>query len=97
MGMSKEIAMKKRIQYCQCNLRKQITASEQKETTAYIPAKFARVGKVVRIRTEDDRQWSDGWEVMTVGASVWSDDLPDSHSAIKSHRTSTGDTLPRNR
>lgn len=87
--------MKKRTKYCQCTLRKTVAPGTVIERVSYIPAKYARVGDVVRLQ-DDAGEWTDGWIVKTTGEIIESDDLPDSHRAIKHHRKETGDTLPRN-
>ena len=90
--------MKKRIQYRQCTLRKRLSSENSSHSivqVAYIPSTFACLNRFVRIKG-DDGEWSDHWRVEGVGMSIWSDDLPDSHKAIKRHRQSTGDMLPRN-
>ena len=86
--------MKKRIQYRQCTLRKRLSSGSSRVRVSFIPAALACVGKTVRLQNESD-QWSDGWRVESVGAAIWSSDLPDSHNAIKRHRDATGDRLPR--
>lgn len=87
--------MKKRIQYCQCTLRKQVSPGTELVRVSYIPAKYARVADTVRLQ-DDDGEWTDGWRIESVGDVTESDDLPDSHNAIKHHRKKTGDALPRN-
>ena len=37
-------------------------------TTSWIPARFAVVGKCIKLR--DNRQWTDGWEVHSVGSAA---------------------------
>ena len=86
--------MKKRTQYRQCTLRKRLSNGSSRVRVSFIPATLARVGKTVQLLNETD-QWSDGWKVESVGAVIWSNDLPNSHNAIKRHRNATGDRLPR--
>jgi len=73
--------------YTQCTLRKKNTYQ-----VSWIPAKFGKVGQVVKLKTKDDK-WDDGWVVETAGEP---DVLPDdSRKAIREHRKRTGDALPK--
>jgi len=78
----------KRIRYRQCELRKR-----QSVQIAWIPTRFAMLGRVLRIRSEDS--WSTGWCVSALYREVDESLLPDAHRSIREHRKSTGDTLPR--
>lgn len=42
--------------------------------TSYIPAEFAKVGRVVKIR-QDDGAWDDGWVIRLVGGSMTEEQL----------------------
>ena len=87
--------MAKKIEYRQCTLRKKESESVSKEMVTYIPRKFARRNKVLRLQHADNT-WEEGWIVVQVGESVvLDDDLPDPRKAAKSHRLATGDALPR--
>lgn len=44
--------------YTQCKLRK-----DNLHQMSWIPSEFAKVGKVVKLRDEDDGKWDDGWIV----------------------------------
>lgn len=50
--------------YCQCRLR-----NGTKETTSYIPVKFAKQGDFLQLKDEDGN-WEDGWEVLLAGSPV---------------------------
>lgn len=56
-----------------------------------IPAKYAIVGKQVKIKK--DEEWDCGWVV----AEVYNKQshAPDTNKAIRNHRRSTGDSLPK--
>jgi hypothetical protein len=64
--------MKKNVLYRQCRLVKQMRNGEMIQTS-YIPAEFARRGRVVKLRNEDT--WDDGWEVRVVGDALTEDEL----------------------
>jgi hypothetical protein len=49
--------MKKETNYIQCSLKK-----KDSHHMAWIPEKFAIVGKFIKIK-KDDETWDDGWEV----------------------------------
>ena len=77
----------KKTTYKQCVLRK-----ANRWQTSWIPAKFAKVGGILKIKDDCD-QWEDGWVVEHVGSE--SEEPADVHKAIKVHRRATGDSLPR--
>lgn len=56
--------------YVQCVLRKCVASTGvghgYTQTTTYIPTKFAKVGKHLRLKNEHD-VWTDGWVVLSVG------------------------------
>ena len=52
--------MKKETNYMQCALQR-----KDSHHMAWIPEKFAVVGKFIKIKNDDDT-WQDGWEVMGV-------------------------------
>lgn len=77
--------------YSQCHLERR-TDHSVISTTSYIPQKFAKKGHVVDLRN-DDKTWSRGWVVISVGDVT--DSLPDWRQSIKGHRAMTGDNLPK--
>ncbi len=79
-------------QYRQCTLRKTISEISHLTQVSYIPAEYAVVGKVLKLRNEDD-EWIDGWKVIAAGEL--NSDPPDNHDSIKRHRNNTGDSLPK--
>ncbi|MCC9607945.1 hypothetical protein LOC68_02500 [Blastopirellula sp. JC732] len=86
--------MTKQVRYVQCGLRRQLNDGTLR-ATSYIPEQFAKQGGVLRLRDEQD-QWTDGWIVEEVGLAILdSDDVPDSHKAIRAHRKQTGDSSRR--
>jgi hypothetical protein len=68
--------------YKQCLLIK-----DRQYQVAFIPSKFAVVGKILKIEGDD------GWEVFTVGQTV--ENPPDTNKSIREHRKHTGDSLPK--
>ena len=73
--------------YSQCLLKK-----GNIEQTSWIPEKFAHVGKILKLKNEDDK-WSNGWIVCFVGNTDEHIDSP--QIAIREHRKRTGDSLPK--
>ena len=86
--------MKKEILYRQCGLRRELSADIALTQVSFIPAKFAKLNHIVRLK-DGEGQWEDGWKVVHVGTGVDADHLPDSHREIKAHRRMTGDSLAR--
>jgi len=78
--------MKHNFKFYQCTLEKHGCNNVRIET-AWICAKYAHVGNVVRICGID------GWKIKAVGAGA--DKLPDWRKAIRIHETATGDNLPK--
>jgi hypothetical protein len=58
---------------------------------AYIPQSLAKEGLTLRVR--EGGEWSDGWVVISVGATF--EGTPDWRKAIRVHRQRTGDSLPK--
>ena len=86
--------MAKRNRYAQCALRRTIVDGSV-TTTSWVPAEFAKLGRVLKLRN-DHGQWTNGWIVESVGSQIVDTaDVPDSRSAIRSHRRATGDSQPR--
>lgn len=86
--------MTKTIDFRQCRLRKTNSPSSSTVMVSYIPAKFARVQSVLRLKQEDGT-WIGGWVVEHAGAKINEAHLPNAHQGIKAHRKATGDTTPR--
>ena len=83
--------MSRRALFRSCRLeRKEGRARIQ--LTSFIPARFARVGRELSLRSSDGR-WTSGWKVILAGRMIH--EPPDVHRAIRSHRRATGDDLPR--
>lgn len=78
--------------YNQCILEKIVPNGTQTQVS-WIPKAFAIKNKVLKLRDPKFGDWEDGWKVTSVGTE--SDDVPDSHIAIKEHRKRTGDSLPK--
>ena len=74
------------LMYTQCKLEKENT-----HTTAYIPSKFAKLNKIVKIKTDDG--WDCGWKVIFVGHTI--NEVTNVRQQIKKHRRNTGDSLPK--
>ena len=86
--------MSKNTKYVQCEMRRAVAEGCVK-TTSYIPQKFAKVGRLLKLKDNNDT-CIDGWVVEHVGSAVVEgDQIPDSHKAIKNHRKATGDSTPR--
>ena len=86
--------MKRTTVYRQCGLLRDLGNDRTASIVSYIPARFAKKHRIVKLR-QSDGQWEDGWKVVSVGADTASTDLPDSHRQIKNHRTLSGDSLKR--
>ncbi len=71
--------MKHNTLYRQCRLVKRICGGERL-LMSYIPAEFARVGRVVKLR-DADGGWDDGWVIRLVGGSRTEDQLTDFQTA----------------
>lgn len=85
---------KRNVNYVQCTMKRHCNGAIV-QTTSYIPQRFATVGRKLKLKN-DQGIWIDGWIVMWVSDHVvTSDDLPDSHKAIKNHRKLSGDSWPR--
>lgn len=65
--------MKRNPLYRQCRLVKKIRGGESIQTS-YLPAEFAREGRVVKLR-DPDGAWDDGWVIRVVGGSLTEDQL----------------------
>jgi hypothetical protein len=78
--------------YSQCRLQKHIDNKSYAEQVSYIPAEFATVGNVLKLK--EDEVWEDGWKV--IHASEPTDYAPDYRKAIRNHRDNTGDATPKN-
>jgi hypothetical protein len=50
----------------QCELEKS-TSAERLSQVCWIPEKYAAVGRILKLR--DGADWSDGWKVLSVGAT----------------------------
>jgi hypothetical protein len=61
--------MKRNELYRQCRLVKKVRDGEAIQTS-YLPAEFAREGRVVKLREADD-----GWVIRVVGGSLTEDQL----------------------
>ena len=53
--------------YYQCEMKKKINDTSYIVDVAWIPAKFAKIGKWVKIKQENGT-WDDGWQITYVGA-----------------------------
>jgi hypothetical protein len=65
--------MKRNELYRQCRLVKKIRGGEAIQAS-YLPAEFAREGRIVKFR-EEDGGWDDGWVIRVVGGSLTEDQL----------------------
>jgi hypothetical protein len=86
--------MTRKMKYVQCEMLRVIDGGAVR-TTSYIPQQFAKLGKTLKLKDDND-EWSDGWVVHCVGDTVVEgDSVPDYRKAIRSHRKQTGDSAPR--
>lgn len=76
-------------QYRQCRLSRD---NGKFETTSFIPAKLAKVGRVLDLR-DPDGSWTTDWTVQVASHIV--EDPRDPHELIKNHRRATGDSQKR--
>lgn len=72
--------------YTQCRLKR-----FKEERVTWIPSKYAVEGKILKLKDNDN--WTNGWEVIYVGATV--DKCPNVVKQIKEHRNNTGDSLKK--
>ena len=77
------------MKYIQCVLRKEYKEGAIFQTTL-LPAKFAVVDMMLRLKNERD-EWENGWKVVFIGSSI--NEAVDYRRAIREHRKSTGDSL----
>jgi hypothetical protein len=86
--------MTRNVKYAQCSMRR-IVAGVTVATTSYLPAQFAKVGRVLKLKDSDD-QWVHGRIVETIGDVIGEGaSVTDYRKAIRNHRRSTGDSTPR--
>jgi hypothetical protein len=78
--------MKRNLLYRQCRLVKKIRNGESIQTS-YIPAEFATLGRVVKIREGDT--WDNGWEVRIVGGSLTEEQLTELSQAHRKFERET--------
>ena len=55
------------------------------KTTAWIPEKFAKVGKYISLKQEKDN-WDDGWKVITIGTRMRTEYMLDRSQDYKQTR-----------
>lgn len=81
------------MKYRQCKLQKFLEGKIMSQT-CYIPNHLAVINKDLKIK--ENESWDYGWIVSDVyGDPIIEDLLPDSHKAIKLHRSKTGDSLKK--
>jgi len=73
----------KQYQMCQCWL-KQHNQIYDTSTTSWIPEKFAKLGKILQLKNLNG--WSNGWEVISVGARKSSSFVIERSSDYRTHR-----------
>jgi hypothetical protein len=78
--------------YTQCTLEK-VEGDRTIRQTSWLPTKFAKKGKVLKLREDKFSEWTDGWVVILVGETR--DDRPYPSSDIMAHRNRTGDSMPK--
>jgi hypothetical protein len=84
--------MAKETLYQQCKL---VHPGQNKHQTSWIPSQFAVVGKVLKLKNDDD-EWEDGWVVESAGTRrLTNDQLPSWSQVVRAHRRATGDSLPK--
>jgi hypothetical protein len=81
--------------YKQCKLVRTMSSTATMEQVSWIPQQYAIEGKTLRLEGAGG-SWTDGWVVKLVGQTTKEEkQLPDPHRAIRGHRISTGDALPK--
>ena len=85
--------MAKQIKYVQCTMKRTLENGSE-YTTSYIPQKFAKRGRILKLKNDVD-QWVDDWVVETVGHTIVDAADADYRKAIRQHRKATGDSQPR--
>jgi hypothetical protein len=53
----------------QCDLSKLVENGGVSVTTSWLPERFAKVGRYVKLKRDDD-SWEDGWQVVSTGARM---------------------------
>lgn len=82
--------MSKKTFYRQCRLVKEGRLFQ----VSWLPEKFAVVGKILKLRNEDNNEWDNGWLVTSAGDNRV-DEPPYADAMIRGHRKNTGDSLPK--
>ncbi len=81
--------------YKQCRMCRPTPTGGEMFHIAYIPEKYAVVGKCIKFKRDDDT-WSEDFIVDYAADSRRAEqELPDSHNAIKAHRRATGDSMKK--
>ena len=80
--------------YKQCRLSKKNQSGNETWQVSYIPAKFAVVGKILKLK-DNNGEWDDGWKVISAGVPVEEKLLPDYRKQIREHRKNTGDSMSK--
>jgi hypothetical protein len=71
--------------YRQCQLTK-----DNKKRVAWIPSKFALVGKVIKIK-DDNGEWNDGWIVERASSNEVCEDYLVEHERDYKHQREASD------
>lgn len=66
--------------YTQC-----IFQNGEKQTTSWIPSSFAKLGRVLRLKNEQD-EWEDGWVVAEIGTTLSAEYVFEHERDFKSQR-----------
>ena len=74
--------------YQQCQLKQ-----GNSTTVTWLPEKHCKVGH--RVSIKDDDEWSAPWTVASISKDSKTESPPDYRKLIRSHRKSTGDSLPK--
>lgn len=58
--------------YTQCHLEKAVLGGKRLLETAFIPTRYAKLGKFLKLKQEDGI-WNNGWKVTFVGQTLSAD------------------------
>ncbi len=84
--------MSKKEEFAQCSLER-IVNGRLFRTVSFLPKKHAKLGNVLKLREDKDSEWTDGWQVISIGVTV--KNFPYSQATIRNHRNNTGDSNPK--
>ena len=78
--------------YCQCILKKDDPPGYL-QMVSWIPQQYAQIGKVIKLKNNDDDTWNDGWTVIANSDPISEEKLANYHRDVKWHLKNTGDIV----